>query len=60
MDNPSAGEMDLRVINMIGQVVQRHYITLDTQSTLTIDLSGLAPGIYILFSHIGYDYVKER
>ena len=60
MDNPSAGEMDLRVINMIGQVVQRHYITLDTQSSLTIDLSGLAPGIYILFSHIGYDYVKEK
>lgn len=60
MDNPSAGEMDLRVINMIGQVVQRHYISLDTQSTLQIDLSGLAPGIYILFSHIGYDYVKEK
>ncbi|MEO6169279.1 MAG: M43 family zinc metalloprotease [Chitinophagales bacterium] len=60
IENPSAGEMDLRVINWLGQVVQHHFLKLDTQSSVNIDLSGLAPGMYILYSKIGYDYVRQK
>ena len=60
IQNPAAGDMDLRVINMLGQVMQHHFVTLDSQSTLTIDLSDLSPGVYILFSKIGYDYVRNK
>lgn len=60
IQNPAAGDMDLRVINMLGQVMQHHFVTLDSQSTFTIDLSDLSPGVYILFSKIGYDYVRNK
>ncbi|HUM46217.1 MAG TPA: M43 family zinc metalloprotease [Chitinophagales bacterium] len=60
IENPSAGEMDLRVINWLGQVVQHHFLKLNTQSSVEIDLSDLAPGMYILYSKIGYDYVRQK
>ncbi len=60
IQNPAAGDMDLRVINILGQVMQHHFVSLDSQSTLNIDLSDLAPGVYVLFSKIGYDYVRNK
>ncbi|MEP7127262.1 MAG: M43 family zinc metalloprotease [Chitinophagales bacterium] len=60
IQNPTDGDMDLRVVNMLGQIVQHHFVTLDSQSTLNIDLSDLSPGVYVLFSKIGYDYVREK
>ena len=52
--------MDLRVVNMLGQVMQQHYISLSTQSSVTIDLSDLANGIYFLYAKIGYTYLATK
>lgn len=60
ISNPSASELDMRIINMLGQVVDHHFIDLNTQSTLDLDLSHLEPGMYILYSHIGYDNLSRK
>lgn len=60
IQNPGAGEMDLRVVNALGQVVAHHYISLTTQSTLSLDLTNLSTGIYFLYAKIGFDYLTKR
>lgn len=60
IENPSAGDMDLQVVNMLGQIVQHHFVSLDSKSTLQLDFSGLPSGTYVLFSKIGYDYVRQK
>ncbi len=58
--NPGAGDLDLKVVNTIGQVVQHHFLSLNTTSTFNIDLSDLPAGIYFLYSKIGFDYLTQK
>ena len=60
LKNPAAGEMDLRVVNVLGQVMQHHFIGVETQSSLSVDLSDLSNGIYFLYIKIGYDYLTRK
>src|SRR6185295_18923414 len=60
VQNPSAADLNLKICNDIGQVMQQHYITLSTNSSGDIDLSNLAAGIYFLYATIGFDRKTEK
>lgn len=58
--NPGAGDLDLRIVNTIGQVMEHHFITLSTQTSVNVDLSHLSNGIYFLYAKIGFDYLTKK
>ena len=58
--NPSAAIMHLQVVNMLGQIVQEGNWPVFNNSTFTINLSRVPPGVYFLQGKIGYDYVKKK
>lgn len=60
IENPGAGNMDMRIVNILGQVVQHHFSQLGTQTSFTVDLSDVSPGTYFLFAKIGYDYLTRK
>ncbi len=60
ISNPSAGDLNLRVVNTMGQVVQQHYLSLNTTSIFSIDLSNVPAGIYFLYAEIGFDFVTKK
>lgn len=60
IQNPTAGDMDLRIINALGQVVQHHFVSLLTESTFDLDLTNFPTGVYFLYAKIGYDFVTKK
>lgn len=58
--NPSAAIMHLRVVNILGQIVQEGNWPVFDHSTFTIDLTNMSNGVYFLQGKIGFDYVKKK
>ncbi len=58
--NPSASMMHLRVVNVLGQIIQEGDWAVMSEPTITIDLSNEAAGVYFIYGKIGYDYVKKK
>jgi hypothetical protein len=60
IQNPSAGDLDLWVVNTIGQVMKHHSVSIISQPTIELNLSDLADGIYFLYGKIGFDYITKK
>lgn len=60
IENPGGPDLELRVVNDIGQVVMVKNLSLITNSNFTLDLSNLANGIYFLQGKIYYDYIQKK
>ena len=58
--NPEAAEIDIRVVNILGQIVQHHFINNPSSNSFIVDISGEPNGIYILYAKIGYSYKAAR
>ncbi|HYV95334.1 MAG TPA: M43 family zinc metalloprotease [Chitinophagales bacterium] len=58
--NPSAPIMHLRVVNILGQIVQEGNWSVIDNPAFRVDLSNVPNGVYFLYGKIGYDYVKKK
>ena len=60
IQNPSAANMYLQVVNILGQIIQQGNWPVISNPTFTLDLSNVPNGVYFIYGKIGYDYVKEK
>ena len=60
VQNPSAATMNVQLINAIGQVMYNADVDVVNNSSFILDLTNYAPGLYIIYGKVGYDFVKEK
>jgi len=60
IQNPGAGIMHYQIVNVLGQIVFEADADIIQNSSLTVDLPDLAPGMYFIYGKIGYDFVKRK
>jgi hypothetical protein len=58
--NPSDADGHLQVVNVLGQIVVDMTVSFSQSLTTSIDASSLSNGIYIIYLHVGYDYMKKK
>jgi hypothetical protein len=60
IQNPSAANMYLQIVNMLGQIILQGNWSVINNPSFTLDLSNVPNGVYFIYGKIGYDYVKEK
>lgn len=60
VENIQAGRYDVRVVNLVGQIIYSDNVYLHDGSTIHIDLNGMAKGIYLLNITNGTTTITER
>jgi hypothetical protein len=60
IQNPSAVQGDLRLVNSIGQVAQQYSIDFSLAREFYVDVKNLPNGVYFLYLETGYDHAVKK